>query len=182
MPNPLNLLDQRFGRLVVSAADGSERGRRMWLCICDCGNETRAASKTLRNGHKRSCGCLVRDVATQNIRGARNPGKHGMTGTSTYNIWKSMISRATGKGSSIVRERYKAISVCERWLSFDNFLADMGERPAGLTLERMKNELGYEPGNCKWATYTEQANNRRPRRRNHDVQAARREFLNMRRK
>jgi hypothetical protein len=168
------LVGQRFGRLTVVSgpiSDGS--GHRKWFCVCDCRGTALIATKRLRNGHTRSCGCLVQDTARENGRHSKGAPRHGMSRTSTHNIWKSMISRATGKESVNVRERYQHIAVCDRWRVFENFLADMGVRPAGLTLERVDNSRGYEPSNCKWATYTEQSRNRRPRRPRVEVRAAR---------
>lgn len=85
----------------------------------------------------------------------------------TYTSWQQMLDRCNNKDS----ERYKdygsrGITVCERWLSFENFLADMGERPSGLTLERINNEEGYFKNNCKWASYAEQNENKRKYKNN----------------
>lgn len=86
---------------------------------------------------------------------------HGYYGTATYSSWASMISRCTNpKSTSWPIYGDKGITVCERWLKFENFLADMGERPAGMSLERKKNEEGYTPENCGWATRAEQSRNR----------------------
>lgn len=87
--------------------------------------------------------------------------KHGMEGTPTYNSWSSMIQRCTNPHA----HNYKywggrGISVCERWLKFENFLEDMGERPEGLTLDRVDTHRDYGPSNCRWATHVEQARNR----------------------
>lgn len=88
-----------------------------------------------------------------------------MFGTRTYQSWTHMKSRC--KPSSHARHIYfeRGIKVCERWRSFDNFLADMGERPTGKSLDRIDNDRGYEPGNCRWATPKEQTDNRRVTKR-----------------
>lgn len=95
-------------------------------------------------------------------RGNGTPRKHGMTGTPTYHAWVAMRQRCSNPNLNRA-ERYvgRGIKVCDRWSSFENFLADMGVRPDGLSLEREDNDGDYEPGNCKWATRSEQMRNRR---------------------
>jgi hypothetical protein len=87
--------------------------------------------------------------------------------TPTYISWRSMWQRVKGQLKHAARDGYTELTICPRWQLFDNFLADMGERPAGKTLDRIKNELGYMPSNCRWATLSEQAKNHRYSKRTH---------------
>lgn len=142
---------QRFGALVVLALSPTKARHAMWRCRCDCGATAIVAGGKLQTGHTTSCGCKAL--------------KHGhWTGgkpSPTYTSWQAMWDRCTRKGHPAFN-RYggRGIGVCERWSDFPAFLADMGERPAGKTLDRIDNDRGYEPGNCRWATAEEQQGNR----------------------
>lgn len=155
-----DLSGERFGLLTATELTGTVRwGCRLWRCLCECGGETIAASNSLRSGTVRSCGCLLSKTAADKAR------KHDGFGTPTYRIWGGIIQRCVNPAAtSYPRYGGAGVTVCDRWRSFPAFLEDMGERPPGLSIDRIKNERGYEPGNCRWATAKEQrANQRRSR-------------------
>ena len=140
-----NLTGRRFERLcVVSRADDSRDGRTRWTCRCDCGAALTTLAASLLGGATRSCGCLHRELA------ARNKTTHGRWNTATYRAWADMITRCMNrKRPNFDRYGGRGITVCNRWLNFNAFRADMGDRPRGLTLDRINNDGNYEPGNCR---------------------------------
>lgn len=146
----------KWGRWTVLSDVPSRRFYRM--CRCECGVEREVVLSALLSGRSRSCGCAQgkRQRTTR-----RQFSQHGMTGTPTWLSWIGMIQRCTDPNhESYKHYGGKDINVCERWKAFENFLADMGERPEGLTLDRKDGTRGYDPGNCRWATRTEQVLNR----------------------
>lgn len=160
----------RFARLVVigpapSKIQPSGIKAKRSRCLCDCGKEIVTHSANLKCGHTTSCGCfrLERCVAVVTKHGHGRDFKH----SKTYRAWVHMNERCRNPNCiSYPNYGARGITVCERWRnSFKAFLADMGESPVGLSIERINNDGNYEPSNCKWATRKEQNNNRRKKRR-----------------
>lgn len=152
----------RYGRLKVIKRGGTIRSIASWECLCDCGKTTVVTGDALRRGNTRSCGCLHDEARL--VAGKANR-THGMFGTRTYKSWSHMIGRCTNKNDARYHDYGgRGISVCERWEMFENFMADMGEAPRCLTLDRINVNGNYEPGNCRWATDKEQARNTRANR------------------
>ena len=159
-----DLTGLRFGRLVVVARIGrTEHRDSLWRCVCDCSIEKVVGRGTLVRGRTRSCGCLSRDRAIEvhTTHGHARVNNHSRT----YRVWTSMWSRCTNpKTVCWVDYGGRGISVCERWKSYKNFLTDMGEAPPNLSLDRVDNDKGYMPDNCRWATQGEQSINKRNNR------------------
>lgn len=144
-----SLIGARFGRLVVTAkADRAQH----WSCVCDCGGLKVVHGTNLKAGRTSSCGCLWREQAT----------RHGAAGTPTYTSWRSMINRCTNpKDPSFDRYGAAGVQVDPAWLEYSSFLADMGERPAGTSIDRVDPFGNYCKDNCRWATAVQQARNQR---------------------
>lgn len=158
----IDLVGQRFNRLEVLRYIPGKPGKTRWECRCDCGKIVLVRGDCLREGNTQSCGCLWPDRA----REVHTTHGHAPIGHKSpeYSSWSNMIARVDDrKGRNFIYYGARGITVCDRWRSFGNFLADMGPRPAGRSLDRVDNNGNYEPSNCRWATQSEQTLNRRPR-------------------
>jgi hypothetical protein len=159
--NRRNLIGQSFGRLTVVAQAPSRPhcGTTFgyWLCTCECGVVLEVMTGNLTKGNTKSCGCLNRDRRLGNSR-AKVHG-HNNRNSPTYISWTAMKKRCRDK----THPHYGAagISYDPRWEDFASFLADMGERPAGTTLDRIDGTKNYDANNCRWATIGVQLSNRR---------------------
>lgn len=157
---------QSFGRLtVIGVADVTKSGRKLWLCRCVCGNETKKRPSSLRSGRSKSCGCLRKEVsaAMAGSRCSHGQARNGKR-TSAYRSWEAMKQRCFNTNHKFWNYYGGAgITVCHQWVqSFEVFFEDMGEKPPGFSLDRYPDPFGnYEPSNCRWATQTQQQNNRR---------------------
>lgn len=161
----IDLLDASFGKWTV--IDGPHRRspsgkvQIFWTCKCSCGAVSQIHSNSLRRGRSNCCEkCKNVNLGLKNL-------KHGSARkrneTSTYQSWKHMRSRCLVRSNKDFHHYGgRGISICERWNDYANFLSDMGEKPAGLTLDRINVDDNYCPENCRWATRKEQTANRRP--------------------
>lgn len=153
-PPRKDISGHRFGKLTALYRSGTYKRCAVWRCKCDCGNESDIILSNLKKA--RSCGCATAEIVGNRAR------THGHYGSATYHSWQSMKRRCDAPNS--MDYKYwggRGIGYDPRWASFENFLADMGVRADGTSLDRIDNDKNYSRENCKWSTPKEQANNRR---------------------
>lgn len=155
----IDLIGKTISNFTIVELAAPDSGRIMWRCRCSCGNERVLRQTALLQGRPRQCSsCHIQQIGAGNKRHGHSVGYHR---SPEHRVWSNMCNRCHNPNNpKYPRYGGRGISVCERWLDFANFLADMGLRPSAQhTIERKNNNGDYEPGNCCWATWKQQARN-----------------------
>ncbi|MCX8017695.1 MAG: hypothetical protein N2690_07345 [Rhodocyclaceae bacterium] len=159
----IDMTGSRAGRVTVLAFAGTKGKNAYWSCVCDCGTRFVTQGRHLRSGSTKSCGCFGKEQRALATSKAKT--KHGKTAggnSRVYRIWSNMVSRCTNPNfDAYPYYGGRGISVCDRWRLFENFLQDMGEPGPDESIDRIDPSGDYEPGNCRWSSKIEQANNTR---------------------
>lgn len=155
MPKAANLLNKRYGRLIVIKQLDSKNDGVRWLCKCDCGNETIVTTHKLNAGNTKSCGCLIYDINK----------KHGLSKTRQWRIWSHIKGRCYNPNNHKYKDYGgRGITMCDEWLNDFKSFYDWSLKNGyddSLTLDRIDVDKGYSPDNCRWADTNTQAHNKR---------------------
>jgi hypothetical protein len=159
-----DLTGQRFGRLLVVSRIEPLVRRAKWLTRCDCGAGHVAQGQYLMCGDTKSCGCMKREKIAAGLHLSHGANRVGAR-TPEYSSWTAMRRRCLDPDDAAYPDYGgRGIAICAEWSDFAAFLADMGQKPNGTSIDRIDNDSGYSAANCRWATPKQQAANRRARR------------------
>lgn len=162
-----NLIGKKFGLWTVeSFHQKNSTGHEYWNCVCACGAKKQIRGYPLIKSETKSCGCLSKSLLHDRTFKHGHARTRHHSASATYHCWSSMKSRCLNPDNKMYKYYGgRGINVCDRWMKFENFFVDMGEKPNGLSLDRINNDLGYFKENCRWATDDEQGGNKRNTRR-----------------